>query len=316
MSVKLTIGADPEFFLTRGYSPVSAHNLVPGTKKAPVKVDGGAVQADGTAVEFNIDPASTGEEFKTNITKVLTHLRKTIPNDYQFNFSPYVHYPIAYFRTLPETATELGCEPDFDAYRNGERNPIPANAGLMARTASGHLHLGWTSGANVEDPDHLADCMAVVRRLDYYFSGVNGLWETTHDGSRRGYYGNYGAFRPKSYGVEYRTLGPTWLKYPKLWPWLFEYSKHAFESLMQGIGDDDLPIKPPPAKNLSKNSEGLPDLRNAQSLRNTWDSYYALTGGDSSRTNYIPTANSTIKKYIPKGAPLIPADAFSEVFTG
>ncbi len=55
----MLIGADPEVFLKVGKKNISSHGLINGDKKNPLKVDKGAVQIDGTALEFNIDPAST-----------------------------------------------------------------------------------------------------------------------------------------------------------------------------------------------------------------------------------------------------------------
>mgnify|MGYP001584855390 CR=1 FL=1 len=57
--IEVTIGTDPEFFLEKDGKPVSAHDLVPGTKHEPYPLgkSGAHVQADGTAVEINIKPA-------------------------------------------------------------------------------------------------------------------------------------------------------------------------------------------------------------------------------------------------------------------
>jgi hypothetical protein len=58
--MEFKIGADPEFFLRDKATGkfVSAHGLIPGTKRQPMKVDKGAVQVDGMALEFNIDPVT------------------------------------------------------------------------------------------------------------------------------------------------------------------------------------------------------------------------------------------------------------------
>lgn len=243
--MQIKLGADPEFFLLGKYrAHVSAHNLVQGTKREPFKLNKGALQADGTAVEFNIDAASTPEEFASNITTVLGQVRDIVPKEYAFNFTPAINYGTDYFNnSIPEYAKELGCDPDFDAWRGGAVNPRP-NPAQGFRTAAGHLHIGWTDDADVKDPEHLEDCMAVVRRLDYYFKGISALWETNRDSARRRLYGDWGAFRPKKYGVEYRVLGNSWLKYPRMWPWMFQFVNHAMNSLEQGVSDDTLPIKP------------------------------------------------------------------------
>ena len=302
MDIKL--GADPEFFLIGKYRKhVSAHNLVQGTKHKPYPLNKGALQADGTAVEFNIDAASNPTEFAQNITTVLGQVRDIVPKEYTFNFSPAIHYNTQYFdQEIPESAKELGCDPDFDAWNGGAVNPRPQPA-LGFRTASGHLHIGWTDDADVKDPEHLDDCMAVVRRLDYYFGGVSAFWETDIDVARRRLYGNWGAFRPKKYGVEYRVLGNTWLKYPKMWPWLFEFVNHAVNSLENGITDDNLVIKPEldlktgklnRTRSIPQPPCGVP--RNSYSLK-------------SHRYLYELSRNEAYKK-LPKGAPVFDIDAF------
>ena len=66
------IGADPEVFVTdKNNQFVSAFNMVPGDKAKPYPVPFGAVQVDGMALEFNIEPASTRQEFIHNITCLL-----------------------------------------------------------------------------------------------------------------------------------------------------------------------------------------------------------------------------------------------------
>jgi hypothetical protein len=242
--IKIKLGCDPEFFLKnkRG-SYRSAHDLVPGNKREPHKLNKGAIQADGTAVEFNIDAAETPEEFATNIKTVLEEVRKIVPEEYKFQFKPSINYNSEYFKEVPEGAKELGCDPDFNAWKLGEQNPRPVpNDGH--RTASGHIHIGWTSGADVSDPAHLEDCMLVTRRMDYLLRPISVAWETQDDVARRKLYGDWGTFRPKPYGVEYRVLGNTWLRYPNLWPWLFQMFEYGFRTLEQGYGEDAAVYKP------------------------------------------------------------------------
>src|SRR5690606_35310738 len=70
-----SIGCDPELFLVDGKGNFrSAHDLIPGSKLQPFKVEKGFIQPDGTSAEFNIDAAVTEEEFTTNIKTVLKSL--------------------------------------------------------------------------------------------------------------------------------------------------------------------------------------------------------------------------------------------------
>jgi hypothetical protein len=52
--MQVSVGADPEVFVRNAEGePVPACGLIPGTKAEPHRVDSGAVQVDGLALEFN-----------------------------------------------------------------------------------------------------------------------------------------------------------------------------------------------------------------------------------------------------------------------
>lgn len=229
-SLKLLIGADPEaFFQDKDGKFVSAHDVLPGTKLEPYKVENGAIQVDGTAAEFNTDPASTAGEFVRNIRSVMTTLRARSPG-LTLVIEPTCTFDDEYFKSLPEETRELGCNPDFNAY-TGQVNPAPDGDTTM-RTASGHIHLGWCEGVNPSDPIHFDDCLEVVKQLDYYLGLYSLLWDP--DDKRRQLYGKAGAFRPKPYGVEYRTMSNVWLRSERVQEWIFNTAKIAIDSLSGG----------------------------------------------------------------------------------
>lgn len=229
----ILIGCDPEFFLydrTIGQH-VSAHGLVPGNKKEPYKLKDGAVQLDGTAVEFNINPTNCPREFEKNVLSVLGEIRKMIPKKYDFSFNSSVIYEERYFSTIPSECLVLGCEPDYSS-TTGKMKVIPKltkGSGLdKMRTGAGHIHIGWTSGVdNPHTGDHFQDAQMVCRMLnDYYYgNGIAYLWESKYD-RRFKLYGSEGAFRPKSYGAEFRAFGNSWLKYPNLYKFISGYTQH------------------------------------------------------------------------------------------
>lgn len=231
----IPIGSDPEFFLfdTEKNMNISAHDYIPGTKQKPEKLKHGAVQLDGTAAEFNIDPAHSREEFVHNITEVLSQVRKMVPKHIAFQFKPSVVYEKTYFDTLvPNSCKELGCDPDFNAFNGGKINPVPNNKTTM-RTAGGHLHFGFSDGkSDVKDMEHIKDCCALIQQVSNYFTYFETLWDK--DGKRREMYGAPGAFRPKSYGVEYRSLSTAWLGNPKLWPWIYDSCQWITEAALEG----------------------------------------------------------------------------------
>ena len=214
------IGADPELFLRRttekGYKKfVSAETeegpIIPGTKANPFKVPGGAIQVDGVAAEFNVNPADNYEEFFDNTKKVLTKLRETVKkHDKSLSLvaTPTATFTAAYFNKLPKHTLMLGCEPDFNAY-SGKAND-PPKTDKPFRTASGHVHIGWTNNANPTAEGHMMDCILVVKELDRYLHYASLDWDK--DNKRRQLYGKIGAFRPKPYGLEYRVLSNAWLR--------------------------------------------------------------------------------------------------------
>lgn len=228
--IEILVGADPEVFMVNEKGFVSAHGAIPGTKKAPYKVDKGAVQVDGMALEFNIDPAKNEEEFVANLNAVMAILKDMVPG-YELAAVPVAEFGAEYIASQPLEAIELGCDPDFNAWDNGAANPRP-DGNASFRTGAGHVHIGWGSGFDVNDPEHLQACIMLTKQLDYYLGLGSLLYDD--DTKRRTLYGAFGAFRPKPYGMEYRVLSNAWLKSDKLMSWVFRTTKKAFDDLVKG----------------------------------------------------------------------------------
>jgi hypothetical protein len=231
--MRILIGADPELF-TRSRQTglfVSGHNMLKGTKKRPMPVEFGALQVDGTALEFNIDPAATCDEFVNNIAQVRRQMaEKVAPFEVDIVAEPVAEFTPEYFRTIPRKALELGCNPDFNAYTL-EANPVP-DGSRQFRTGSGHVHIGWGEGFDATSADHFMACVELVRQLDYYLGLPSLLWDT--DNRRRELYGKAGAFRPKSYGVEYRVPSNVWLRDERTQRFVFDTVMQAVNDLMIG----------------------------------------------------------------------------------
>lgn len=202
-------GADPELFvLDKRGKPVSP-DMIPGTKNEPHRVKCGAVQRDGMAAEFNIDPAETFEEFNSNVGTVLGELKTFLPKGYTLSAVPSVTFTAADFDAAPDEAKELGCQPDYDAW-TGEVNPPPHDPeNPYLRTASGHLHIGWGDDYELSDIQHIMNCQDLVKQFDWYLGTYSVSQD--EDATRRRLYGKAGAFRPKPYGVEYRVLSNFWI---------------------------------------------------------------------------------------------------------
>lgn len=202
-------GCDPELFVVNPDGEyVSAAGLIPGTKANPFPVKCGAVQVDGMAAEFNIDPVDNFTDFNTNIIVVMKQLKAMLPPGYNLQAAPSVVFSEKVWAEAQEQAKELGCTPDFNAW-TGEINPPPHDPeNPRLRTASGHIHVGWTEDADF-DAQHIMNCRDLVKQLDWHL----GAWSVKQDSdaTRRRLYGKAGACRYKPYGVEYRVLSNFWV---------------------------------------------------------------------------------------------------------
>ncbi len=226
---KLLTGADPEVFATKRGRFVSAHGLIPGDKANPHPVNKGAVQVDGMALEFNIDPATNEDMFVENLQCVMEVLAGMVP-DHKISFEPVAEFSRAEMKRQPAEALILGCEADFNAYTAIE-NPAP-NGNVDFRSAAGHVHIGWTEGVDPHDPAHFKACTWFAKELDCWLGCPSLYFDTAL--KRRELYGKLGAFRPKSYGMEYRTLSNAWLQSEDLMRWVHRGVQSAWDKLMSG----------------------------------------------------------------------------------
>ena len=237
-ALRISIGADPELWLRDPDTGliVSAHDRMPGTKLEPHPVNLGAVQVDGVAAEFNIEPTYDAEHFVKYIHAVKGQIKGFV-GGLQLVEEPIALFEPGYFKALPEHVRLLGCNPDWNAW-TGQVNEKPDDDmyfdGKLMRTAAGHIHIGgWCKNtpANLTDKTHFDDCRIIAKQLDYYL-GMNSLmWDDDH--RRRKMYGMAGSFRPKPYGMEYRPLSNVWLRSPKLQTWLWNACYQAVWKCVQ-----------------------------------------------------------------------------------
>lgn len=227
--MKILVGCDPEVFVRQDGVFKSAFGLIQGDKKNPQKVNRGAVQVDGMALEFNIDPAATEDEFCINVQDVFNTMKLMVP-EYEVVTVPVAHFTPEYISNQPPAALELGCDPDFNAWTSQEN--IKPNAMRPMRTASGHIHIGWTSDEEVSSGEHRAMCEAAVKQMDFYLGLPSLMYD--NDTERREMYGKAGCYRPKPYGVEYRTLSNAWLRSEALMRWVYRNTLAGMQSLIDG----------------------------------------------------------------------------------
>lgn len=236
MDVQFKFGADPELFVVSKADgkPVSAFGMLEGTKEAPMAVEGGALQVDGMALEFNVDPFSNPSHAYKNVKRVIESLKMFVPEGYKLSADPVAEFGSHYLSFQPEEARELGCDPDFNAYTGGGANPTP-NVEMPFRTGSGHVHIGWTTDADKMSDEHLEACIWLTKQLDYALAiPALTFGDPERMRTRRNLYGKAGAFRPKDYGVEYRVLDNYWLRSKAHINYVFAQTAFAVEGLMRG----------------------------------------------------------------------------------
>jgi hypothetical protein len=226
--MNILIGADPEVFVKENGELISGYNLIPGTKEEPFPVQDGAVQVDGMALEFNIDPAADEESFVKNLNSVMSTLSDMI-GDKELVLEAVAEFGDELISTQPLQATQLGCDPDMNAWSSEEN--FPPDATVDFRTASGHVHIGWTEGAK-PTPEHQDVCEKLVKQLDFFLGVPSLIFDSGT--KRRELYGQAGAYRQKPYGCEYRVLSNAWLKNDSLKRWVFRNVKEAFARLCSG----------------------------------------------------------------------------------
>lgn len=230
MTIKnILVGADPELFMKKDGKYVSAWNMIPGDKSTPHKVNKGAVQVDGMALEFNIDPAGDEDTFITNLDTVVQILREMVP-EYEVVADPVAQFTKEYLEAQDPKALELGCDPDYNGWTRKEN--VKPDAKVTFRTGAGHVHVGVVENAIITDERYFNVCADAVKEMDL-FLGLPSLFYD-NDTKRRELYGKAGAFRPKKYGFEYRTLSNKWLSHENLKRWVFRATQACMTSFLGG----------------------------------------------------------------------------------
>lgn len=198
---KITIGADPEFFVIDKAigEVVPACRKFGGEKRAPMFLspDGGFLE-DGTTVEFNVTPSATLKETKKKIENlILIFLNKY--DKYEISKVSAGTFDQKELQELPE-AMQIGCSPDLYAY--GLRVSPSIEKFGNRRFAGGHIHLGidpWPEGLEkdviIKYMDLLLVCPVASRFCNQH---------------RYPFYGHPGLYRETAYGVEHRSPDNWW----------------------------------------------------------------------------------------------------------
>lgn len=223
----ITIGSDPEVFVeTLEGEVVSAVGMIPGTKDKPHPItdEGHYIQIDNVAMEFNIPPSKTEDEFVENITLVKSYLEDVAKNA-NLRLSTKASFSLKSKELKSPEAQVFGCEPDMNVYLKDINDP-PNSEDKNLRCVGGHVHLGYPN-PNFETTEK------IVEAFDMFVT-LPAMLECT-DNRRRELYGKAGSFRVKDpWGLECRALSNYWIHSEESIRNVYKRSIAAVEAVLDG----------------------------------------------------------------------------------
>ena len=212
-----TIGADPELFFKQDKKFVSVVGLIGGTKQEPMPIGAGcAIQEDNVAAEFCIPACNSASEFIRSINYAVNDINQRAD---KLGLSLAKLTASAVFdedQLQTQQAQEFGCDPDYNIY-TGMANPRPKARNKALRSAGGHVHVGTK-----QNP------FEVILAMDLCLGVPSVILDK--DTQRRKLYGKAGCYRPKPYGIEYRTLSNFWIWDNRTINWVYHQVETALEN--------------------------------------------------------------------------------------
>ena len=219
----MRLGSDPEVFLQKQGKFMAVCGLLNGHDKwnpmqVPDMPQGFTFQEDNVAVEFGIPPAASAKEFVAHIQSVQ---KKFLEQHKNLTFSNLSCVVFPDEEMKHPAAHIFGCEPDFNAW-NGHMNKKPNPPVPNMRSAGGHVHIETTLNKR-----------HVIQACDLFLGVPSVLMDEGE--MRKQLYGKAGCFRPKSYGVEYRTLSNFWIFKKKHIEWVWRNTERALKFVETGF---------------------------------------------------------------------------------
>ena len=222
---KLLIGCDPECFWESDKGMMSVIGKLGGSKEMCFSISENIhVLEDNVAAEFNPPPSDNLPDFMNKIHENLEYL-ESAAKKYGATLSRLASASFQDSELENPMAFVFGCEPDFNAW-TGEQNPPPINEDYSLRSCGGHVHIG-----------HGRSSVNIIRAMDLFLGVPSVILDK--DEKRRSLYGKAGAYRPKPYGDEYRTLSNFWIFNDSLIEWVFNRTKMAVDWAKNNVIESD-----------------------------------------------------------------------------
>ena len=125
------------------------------------------------------------------------------------------------------SAREFGCSEDFCIY---SREILIPSISSNNRLAGGHFHIGYVKAETPEE--RKIEGERIIRDLDINLAIPSVVLDNTkYSDHRRKSYGRAGRFRPKYYGLEYRTLSNFWVADKILAKWAWDTIKRVVSGI-------------------------------------------------------------------------------------
>lgn len=209
MAFAYKVGHDAEFFVQKEGTIIPVCGLVGGTKAKPLKVPrskvGTTYQEDGAALELGMEPCAAHEFRFRAYDSFLEGQAFAAKRGLDLVLASSHEFSSELLAAAPE-ASVLGCSPDFNAWERGHRRPIMDVTTMKnTRFTGGHLHFSYDVD-NVKVPT-----WAIVQMLDALALPFWENYNAKEQGARYEFYGKPGLYRPKPYGLEYRTPHNSWI---------------------------------------------------------------------------------------------------------
>jgi len=219
--MRCTIGYDPEVFIrdTSRDLIVSAIPIIKRNKNDPLRLpDGAAFYYDNVLAEFSAPPSHSPEEAVERFRKVFNSIFEFLGSSLTVHAQ--AAHTFAREQLECEEAWAIGCDPNFDAYREDINPKRDFDDGM--RTGSFPIHIGHYNLATIVDKASMAKLM------DIFVGCASIVFDRDPSApNRRKYYGRAGEFRAQPWGMEYRVLGNWSLRSKELTRLVFDLAWHA-----------------------------------------------------------------------------------------